>query len=48
VVEELNAAMSAGAEVGVPPELVRQLASRMEFVPLTAREPLPQSDEWVR
>jgi hypothetical protein len=28
-----------GIELGMPPEQARSLASRVEFVPLTAREP---------
>ena len=47
-VEELDAVTSLGAEMGMPKEQVRQLAARVEFVQLTAREPRGSVDPALR
>ena len=47
-VAELDAVTQAGVDIGVPEAAMRRLASRMEFVPLSARETRDQAEAAIR
>lgn len=47
-VEERKAVVGAGEEMGLPVEAITQLTARMDFVPLTAREPADQAGAALR